>query len=82
MGQPVVHFEVIGKHGEKLRGHHSELFGWDFGSKTGHRSSGGSVLATAREAEEPRYTWASPWLSEGCSPPDVAGSTFAAHIQR
>jgi predicted enzyme related to lactoylglutathione lyase len=29
MGQPVVHFEVIGKDGEKLRGYYSELFGWD-----------------------------------------------------
>jgi predicted enzyme related to lactoylglutathione lyase len=29
MGQPVVHFEVIGKDGEKLRSYYSELFGWD-----------------------------------------------------
>ena len=29
MGQPVVHFEVIGKDGEKLRGYYSELFGWE-----------------------------------------------------
>jgi predicted enzyme related to lactoylglutathione lyase len=28
MGQPVVHFEVIGSDGEKLRGYYSELFGW------------------------------------------------------
>jgi uncharacterized protein len=28
MGQAVVHFEVIGKDGEKLRGYYSELFGW------------------------------------------------------
>jgi len=28
MGQPVVHFEVIGTDGEKLRGFFSELFGW------------------------------------------------------
>jgi len=26
MGQPVVHFEVIGKDGDKLRGYYSELF--------------------------------------------------------
>ena len=30
MGQPVVHFEVIGKDGEKLRSYYSELFGWEF----------------------------------------------------
>jgi uncharacterized protein len=29
MGQPVVHFEVIGKDGEKLRNYYSELFGWE-----------------------------------------------------
>jgi uncharacterized protein len=28
MGQPVVHFEVIGKDGDKLQGYYSELFGW------------------------------------------------------
>src|SRR6266508_6102609 len=35
MGQPVVHFEVIGKDGEKLRGYYSELFGWEFGDTVG-----------------------------------------------
>jgi predicted enzyme related to lactoylglutathione lyase len=29
MGQPVVHFEVIGKDGEKLQGYYAELFDWD-----------------------------------------------------
>jgi predicted enzyme related to lactoylglutathione lyase len=29
MGQPVVHFEITGKDGEKLQGFYSELFGWD-----------------------------------------------------
>src|SRR3954466_10445797 len=28
MGYPVVHFEVIGKDGEKLRSYYSELFDW------------------------------------------------------
>jgi predicted enzyme related to lactoylglutathione lyase len=28
MGQPVVHFEVIGKDGKKLQDYYSELFGW------------------------------------------------------
>jgi predicted enzyme related to lactoylglutathione lyase len=28
MGQPVVHFEVIGKDGAKLQRYYSELFGW------------------------------------------------------
>ena len=30
MGQPVVHFEVIGEDAEKLRSYYSELFGWEF----------------------------------------------------
>jgi predicted enzyme related to lactoylglutathione lyase len=29
MGQPVVHFEIIGTDGEKLQSYYSELFGWD-----------------------------------------------------
>ena len=29
MGQPVVHFEIIGKDGAKLQSYYSELFGWE-----------------------------------------------------
>jgi hypothetical protein len=29
MGQPVVHFEIIGKDGAKLQSYYAELFGWD-----------------------------------------------------
>ena len=29
MGQPVVHFEVIGKDAEKLHSYYSDLFGWE-----------------------------------------------------
>ncbi|MBA2476922.1 MAG: VOC family protein [Actinobacteria bacterium] len=29
MGQPVVHFEIIGKDLERLRSYYSELFGWE-----------------------------------------------------
>ncbi|MEA2127228.1 MAG: uncharacterized protein QOJ85_119 [Solirubrobacteraceae bacterium] len=29
MGQPVVHFEIIGKDGPKLQSYYSELFGWE-----------------------------------------------------
>jgi uncharacterized protein len=29
MGQPVVHFEIVGKDGAKLQQYYSELFGWD-----------------------------------------------------
>ena len=30
MGQPVVHFEIIGKDAETLRSYYSDLFGWEF----------------------------------------------------
>ena len=30
MGQPVVHFEVIGLDGDKLRDYYGQLFGWEF----------------------------------------------------
>ena len=29
MGQPVVHFEVIGKDGPRLHAYYAELFGWE-----------------------------------------------------
>jgi predicted enzyme related to lactoylglutathione lyase len=29
-GQPIVHFEIIGKDPEKLRSYYGELFGWEF----------------------------------------------------
>jgi len=29
MGQPVVHFEVVGKDKDKLHSYYSELFGWE-----------------------------------------------------
>src|SRR5215211_1209240 len=35
MGQPVVHFEVVGKDGPKLREFFSDLFGWEFGEPMG-----------------------------------------------
>jgi hypothetical protein len=30
MAQPVVHFEIIGKNPEQLRGYFGELFGWEY----------------------------------------------------
>jgi uncharacterized protein len=30
MGQPVVHFEIIGKDAKKLRSFYGDLFGWQF----------------------------------------------------
>ncbi len=32
MGQPIVHFEIVGKDGDKLKAYYAELFGWDIDS--------------------------------------------------
>jgi uncharacterized protein len=32
MGQPVVHFEIVGKDPDKLQGYYSDLFGWQIDS--------------------------------------------------
>ncbi|HYH62521.1 MAG TPA: VOC family protein [Solirubrobacterales bacterium] len=32
MGSPVVHFEVLGTDGEKLKSYYSEMFGWEITS--------------------------------------------------
>jgi len=29
MGEPVLHFEIIAKDADKLRGYYSEMFGWE-----------------------------------------------------
>jgi predicted enzyme related to lactoylglutathione lyase len=33
MGQPVVHFEVMGKDAEQLRSYYSDLFGWEINAE-------------------------------------------------
>jgi uncharacterized protein len=30
MGQPVVHFEIIGRGPDRLRRYYAELFGWEY----------------------------------------------------
>jgi len=32
MGQPVVHFEIVGKDADRLKSYYSELFGWQIDS--------------------------------------------------
>jgi hypothetical protein len=43
MGQPVVHFEIIGSDPARLRGYYGELFGWEF-------DTGGPVAAAVSES--------------------------------
>ncbi len=50
MGQPVVHFEVIGKDGEKLRSYYSELFGWEIDSS--NQMSYGMVAREGNQAPD------------------------------
>lgn len=50
MGNPVVHFEVIGKNGDKLRAYYSELFGWEF--DTANEMNYGIVAREANPAPD------------------------------
>lgn len=40
MGQPVVHFEVVGTDGDKLKAYYSDLFGWEFDEAPGPMNYG------------------------------------------
>ena len=40
MGQPVVHFEVVGTDGDKLKAYYAELFGWEFEETEGPMNYG------------------------------------------
>jgi uncharacterized protein len=50
MGNPVVHFEVIGKDGDKLRSFYGELFDWQF--DTANEMNYGVVSRDANPAPE------------------------------
>ena len=56
MGQPVVHFEVIGKDGAKLQSYYGELFGWQIDSNNpmnyGTVQGRGTRTPTALESAE------------------------------
>ncbi len=45
MGQPVVHFEIIGADPARLRGYYGQLFGWEF-------DTSGAVAASVSEPGE------------------------------
>ncbi len=40
MGQPVVHFEIIGKDAKKLQSYYSDLFGWEIKDPIGPMNYG------------------------------------------
>lgn len=49
MGQPVVHFEIIGKQPEQLWGYYGDLFGWEF-------DTSGSVSEAVSEPDSYGFT--------------------------
>jgi uncharacterized protein len=49
MGQPVVHFEIIGTDPGALRGYYGELFGWEF-------ATGGPVAESVSDAGNYGFT--------------------------
>lgn len=66
MGQPVVHFEILGKDDKKLRSYYSELFGWDFSPPPGGSDNPDATMGDGEMSYEvmPR---------EGNTAPDGAG---------
>jgi predicted enzyme related to lactoylglutathione lyase len=65
MGQPVVHFEVIGKNPPRLRTYYGELFGWEFDTSA-------RVAETVSEPENYGFT-AGNTTSDGTGIPGGVG---------
>jgi predicted enzyme related to lactoylglutathione lyase len=40
MGQPVIHFEVVGNDGDKLKAYYADLFGWEYEDAPGPMNYG------------------------------------------
>ncbi|WP_204076566.1 VOC family protein [Planotetraspora phitsanulokensis] len=72
MGQPVVHFEIIGTDPAKLRGYYGELFGWEF-------DTSGPVAAEVSEQGE--YGFVEQRQTDGPGIPGGVGggSGYGAH---
>ena len=70
MGQPVVHFEVIGRTPDALRAYYNELFGWQF-------DTSGPVSGEVSEAGN--YGFIEP-TSGGIAGGVGGGAAFDAHV--
>jgi len=72
MGQPVVHFEVIGRDPEHLRGYYGALFGWEY-------DTSGAVAA---EVSDPGYGFTENHAPDGAGIPGGIGGGpgFDAHV--
>ena len=60
-GQPIVHFEIIGKDPEKLRSYYGELFGWEFDTNAPVAEAHGIMAARLRRLDE-EHVRESGWL--------------------
>ncbi|MEH1163975.1 VOC family protein [Micromonospora sp. CPCC 205539] len=73
MGQPVVHFEIVGNDPAKLRGYYGELFGWEFDT---------SGPVSERVSEPGNYGFIHPTSSAGGGIPGGVGggAAYAGHV--
>jgi hypothetical protein len=59
MGQPVVHFEVIGRDAGRLQGYYAELFGWEIDADNplgyGFVADGAGIRGGVAAAPDPSY---------------------------
>jgi hypothetical protein len=68
MGQPVVHFEIIGRDPHKLRSYYGELFGWEF-------DTSGPVSAEVSEAGNYGFVQPDADSDRGAIPGGVGGGS-------
>jgi uncharacterized protein len=73
MGQPVVHFEIIGADPSRLRGFFAEMFAWEF-------DTSGAVAAAISEPTEYGFIDRQPGADGGGIPGGVGGGDgYAPH---
>ncbi len=74
MGQPVVHFEIIGTEPEDLRRYYGALFGWEF-------DTSGPVVAAVSEQGEYGFTEPTPGSGGPGIPGGVGGGAgYRPHV--
>jgi predicted enzyme related to lactoylglutathione lyase len=74
MGQPVVHFEIIGRDPAGLRRYYTELFGWEF-------DTGGPVAPSVSDAGDYGFTEAGRGAAAGGIPGGVGGGDgYRPHV--
>lgn len=74
MGQPVVHFEIIGNDPAGLRGYYGDLFGWKF-------DTSGPVAESVSQQGNYGFTDTTPAGGGPGIPGGVGGGTgYAAHV--